>query len=128
MVTRSQGGNVRGLVASIGLVMSTFAFAVLPGEPTAFAAGASAGLTQGFSEIVKQVTPAVVGLIGGSRGGGRGGAGAEERRCLQVPLVDHRVKKRQEVTFRPLRRCLRGMVVQIKAQDPASFLIRTDLL
>jgi len=74
MVTRSQGGNVRGLVASIGLVMSTFAFAVLPGEPTAFAAGASAGLTQGFSEIVKQVTPAVVNIAvpGGGEGGGRG--------------------------------------------------------
>ena len=60
MVTRSQGGNVRGLVAGIGLVMSTFAFAVLPSEPTALAAGVPAGLTQGFSEIVKQVTPAVV--------------------------------------------------------------------
>ena len=59
---------------------------------------------------------------------GKAGDEAEERRCLQVPLVDRRVKKRQEVIFRPLRRCLRGMAVQIKAQDPASFLIRTDLL
>ena len=74
MVTRSQGGNVRSLVASIGLVMSAFAFAVLPSEPTAFAAGVPAGLTQGFSEIVKQVTPAVVNIAvtGGGEGGGRG--------------------------------------------------------
>ena len=74
MVTRSKGGNVRGLVAGIGLVMSTFAFTVLPSEPTAVAAGVPAGLTQGFSEIVKQVTPAVVNIAvtGGGEGGGRG--------------------------------------------------------
>ena len=73
MVTRSQGGNVRGLVAGIGLVMSTFAFTVLPSEPTAVAAGVPSGLTQGFSEIVKQVTPAVVNIAvtGGGEGGGQ---------------------------------------------------------
>ncbi|HYM87868.1 MAG TPA: Do family serine endopeptidase [Nitrospiraceae bacterium] len=74
MVTRSKGGNVRGLVAGIGLVMSTFAFTVLPSGPTAVAAGVPAGLTPGFSEIVKQVTPAVVNIAvtGGGEGGGRG--------------------------------------------------------
>jgi serine protease Do len=74
MVTRSKGGNVLGLIAGIGLVMSTFAFTVLPSEPTAFAAGVPAGLTQGFSEIVKKVTPAVVNIAvtGGGEGGGRG--------------------------------------------------------
>src|SRR2546425_6930441 len=74
MVTRSKGGNVRGLVAGIGLVMCTFAFTVLPSEPTALGAGVPAGLTQGFSEIVKQVTPAVVNIAvtGGGDGGGRG--------------------------------------------------------
>ncbi len=74
MVTRSKGGNVRGLVAGIGLVMSTFAFTVLPSEPTAVAAGVPAALAQGFSEIVKQVTPAVVNIAvtGGGEGGGRG--------------------------------------------------------
>ncbi|MCG3776871.1 MAG: Periplasmic serine endoprotease DegP [Nitrospira sp.] len=77
MVTRSQGGKVRGLVSSIGLVMSTFAFVALPSEPTALAAGASAGLNQGFSEIVKQVTPAVVNIAvtGGGEGAGRGRRG-----------------------------------------------------
>jgi serine protease Do len=74
MATRSQGGNVLGLVAGIGLVMSTVAFAVLPSEPTAIAAGVPAGLTQGFSEIVKKVTPAVVNIAvtGGGEGRGRG--------------------------------------------------------
>ena len=74
MVTRSKGGNVRGLVAGFSLVMGTFAFAVLPIESTALAAGVPAGLTQGFSEIVKQVTPAVVNIAvtGGGEGGGRG--------------------------------------------------------
>ena len=74
MVTRSKGGNVLGLVAGIGLVMSTFACIVLPSEPTALAAGVPAGLTQGFSEIVKKVTPAVVNIAvtGGGEGGGRG--------------------------------------------------------
>src|SRR5438132_8637525 len=74
MVTRSKGGNVRGLVARFSLVMGTFAFAVLPNESTALAAGVPAGLTQGFSEIVKQVTPAVVNIAvtGGGEGGGRG--------------------------------------------------------
>jgi serine protease Do len=74
MVTRSKGGNVLGLVAGIGLVMSTFACIVLPSEPTALAAGVPGGLTQGFSEIVKKVTPAVVNIAvtGGGEGGGRG--------------------------------------------------------
>lgn len=73
MVTRSKGGNALGLVAAIGLVMSTVAFTVLPSEPAAFA-GVPAGLTQGFSEIVKKVTPAVVNIAvtGGGEGGGRG--------------------------------------------------------
>ena len=73
MVTRSKGGNALGLVAAIGLVMSTVAFTVLPGEPAAFA-GTPAGLTQGFSEIVKKVTPAVVNIAvtGGGEGGGKG--------------------------------------------------------
>jgi serine protease Do len=63
-----------GLVAGIGLVMSTFACIVLPSEPTALAAGVPAGLAQGFSEIVKKVTPAVVNIAvtGGGEGGGRG--------------------------------------------------------
>ena len=74
MVTRSKGGNVLGLIAGIGLVMSTFAFTVLPSESTALAAGVPAGLTQGFSEIVKKVTPAVVNIAvtGGGEGRGRG--------------------------------------------------------
>ena len=73
MVTRSKGGTALGLVAAIGLVMSTVAFTVLPGEPAAFA-GTPAGLTQGFSEIVKKVTPAVVNIAvtGGGEGGGKG--------------------------------------------------------
>ena len=73
MVMRSKGGNALGLIAAIGLVMSTVAFAVLPGEPAAFA-GTPAGLTQGFSEIVKKVTPAVVNIAvtGGGEGGGKG--------------------------------------------------------
>ena len=73
MVTRSKGGDALGLVAAIGLVMSTVAFTVLPGEPAAFA-GTPAGLTQGFSEIVKKVTPAVVNIAvtGGGEGGGKG--------------------------------------------------------
>ena len=73
MVTRSKGGSALGLVAVIGLVMSTVAFTVLPGEPAAFA-GTPAGLTQGFSEIVKKVTPAVVNIAvtGGGEGGGKG--------------------------------------------------------
>ena len=73
MVTRSKGGNALGLVAAIGLVMSTVAFTVLPGEPAALA-GTPAGLTQGFSEIVKKVTPAVVNIAvtGGGEGGGKG--------------------------------------------------------
>ena len=70
MVTRSKGGNVLGLIAGIGLVMSTFACMVLPSEPTALAAGVPAGLTQGFSEIVKKVTPAVVNIA--VTGGGEG--------------------------------------------------------
>ena len=76
MVTRSKGRDVLGLVAGLGLVASTFAFAILPNEPTAFAAGAPAGLTQGFSEIVKKVTPAVVN-IAVTGGGGRQGARSE---------------------------------------------------
>ena len=73
MVMRSKGGNALGLIAAIGLVMSTVAFTVLPGEPAAFA-GTPAGLTQGFSEIVKKVTPAVVNIAvtGGGEGGGKG--------------------------------------------------------
>lgn len=73
MVTRSKGGDALGLIAAIGLVMSTVAFTVLPGEPAAFA-GTPAGLTQGFSEIVKKVTPAVVNIAvtGGGEGGGKG--------------------------------------------------------
>ncbi len=72
MVIRSRGRNVRGLIAGIGLVMGTFACAVLPDEP--IAAGVPAGLTQGFSEIVNQVTPAVVNIAvtGGGKTGGRG--------------------------------------------------------
>jgi len=74
MVTRSKGGNVLGLVGGIGLVMTTFAFTVLPSESSALAAGVPSGLTQGFSEIVKKVTPAVVNIAvtGGGEGGGRG--------------------------------------------------------
>jgi len=74
MATRSQGGNVLGLVAGISLVMSTVVFTVLPGEPTAIAAGVPAGLAQGFAEIVKKVTPAVVNIAvtGGGEGRGRG--------------------------------------------------------
>ena len=74
MVTRSKGWNVRGFVAGIGLVMSTFAVTALLCEPTAFAAGVPAGMTQGFSEIVKKVTPAVVNIqvTGGGEGRGRG--------------------------------------------------------
>ena len=75
MVTPSKGRNVRGLVAGIGLVMGTFAVAVLPSEPAAVAAGLPAGMAQGFSEIVKKVTPAVVNIAvtgsGESRGRGR---------------------------------------------------------
>ena len=55
MVIRSKEGNIRGLVAGIGLVMGTFACTALPNEPSAIAAGVPAGLAQGFSEIVKQV-------------------------------------------------------------------------
>jgi serine protease Do len=74
MVTPSKGRNVRGLVAGIGLVMGTFAVAVLPSESTAVAAGIPAGMAQGFSEIVKKVTPAVVNIAvtGGGEGRGRG--------------------------------------------------------
>ena len=74
MATRSQGGNVLGLVAGISLVMSTVVFTVLPSESTAIAAGVPAGLTQGFAEIVKKVTPAVVNIAvtGGGEGRGRG--------------------------------------------------------
>jgi serine protease Do len=74
MVTRSKEGNIQGLVAGIGLILSTFAFTALPSEPTALAAGVPAGMTQGFSEIVKKVTPAVVNIAvtGGGEGGGRG--------------------------------------------------------
>ena len=74
MATRSQGGNVLGLVAGISLVVSTLAFTVLPSESTAIAAGVPAGLTQGFAEIVKKVTPAVVNIAvtGGGEGRGRG--------------------------------------------------------
>jgi serine protease Do len=74
MVTRNKGGNVRGLVAGIGLVMSAFACTVLPSDPIAIAAGVPAGLTQGFSEIVKQVTPTVVNIAvtGGPKSGARG--------------------------------------------------------
>ena len=74
MVTRSKRGNVQGFAAGLGLVMSVFAFTVLPSEPTAVAAGVPAGLAQGFSEIVKQVTPAVVNIAvtGGEKSGGRG--------------------------------------------------------
>ncbi len=74
MVTPSKGGNVRGLVVGIGLVMSAFAIAVLPSEPAAVAAGVPVGMAQGFSEIVKKVTPAVVNIAvtGGGEGRGRG--------------------------------------------------------
>lgn len=74
MVIRSKEGNVRGLVAGIGLVMGTFACTALPNEPSAIAAGVPAGLAQGFSEIVKQVTPAVVNIAvtGGGKSGARG--------------------------------------------------------
>ncbi|HSV90388.1 MAG TPA: trypsin-like peptidase domain-containing protein, partial [Nitrospiraceae bacterium] len=74
MVTRSKGMNIRGFVTGIGLVMSAFAVAVLPSEPTVVAAGIPAGMTQGFSEIVKKVTPAVVNIAvtGGGEGRGRG--------------------------------------------------------
>ena len=74
MATRSQGGNVLGLVAGISLVVGTLAFTVLPSESTAIAAGVPAGLTQGFAEIVKKVTPAVVNIAvtGGGEGRGRG--------------------------------------------------------
>ena len=74
MVIRSKEGNVRGLVAGIGLVMGTFACTALPNEPSAIASGVPAGLAQGFSEIVKQVTPAVVNIAvtGGGKSGGRG--------------------------------------------------------
>ena len=72
MVMRSKGGNALGLIAAIGLVMSTVAFTVLPGGAAAFA-GTPAGLTQGFSEIVKKVTPAVVNIA--VTGGGEGGKG-----------------------------------------------------
>ena len=74
MVTPSKGRNVRGLVAGIGLVMGTFAVAVLPSESTSVAAGIPAGMAQGFSEIVKKVTPAVVNIAvtGGGEGRGRG--------------------------------------------------------
>src|SRR2546422_5511220 len=60
---------------------------------------------------------------------GKAGDEAGDRLCLQVPLVDLLVKKRQEVNSRLLRRCLRveGMDALIRAPDPASFLIRTDL-
>jgi serine protease Do len=74
MVTPSKGGNVRGLVVGIGLVMSAFAIAVLPSEPAAVAAGVPVGMAQGFSEIVKKVMPAVVNIAvtGGGEGRGRG--------------------------------------------------------
>ncbi|HZC82180.1 MAG TPA: Do family serine endopeptidase [Nitrospiraceae bacterium] len=74
MVIRSKEGNVRGLVAGIGLVMGTFACTALPNEPSAIAAGVPAGLAQGFSEIVRQVTPAVVNIAvtGSGKSGGRG--------------------------------------------------------
>jgi serine protease Do len=74
MVIRSNEGNVRGLIAGIGLIMGTFACTALPNEPSAIAAGVPAGLAQGFSEIVKQVTPAVVNIAvtGGGKSGGRG--------------------------------------------------------
>ncbi len=74
MVMRSRIWNIRGLVTGIGLVMGAVAFTVLPGEPTAFAAGVPAGMTQGFSEIVKEVMPAVVNIAvtGGREGRGRG--------------------------------------------------------
>jgi len=74
MVIRSKEGNVRGLVAGIGLVMGTLACTALPNEPSAIAAGVPAGLAQGFSEIVRQVTPAVVNIAvtGGGKSGGRG--------------------------------------------------------
>jgi serine protease Do len=74
MVIRSNEGNVRGLIAGIGLIMGTFACTALPNEPSAIAAGVPAGLAQGFSEIVRQVTPAVVNIAvtGGGKSGGRG--------------------------------------------------------
>ena len=74
MVIRSKEGNIRGLVAGIGLVMGTFACTALPNEPSAIAAGVPTGLAQGFSEIVKQVTPAVVNIAvtGSGKGGPRG--------------------------------------------------------
>ncbi|MGH7184045.1 MAG: Do family serine endopeptidase, partial [Nitrospiraceae bacterium] len=74
MVTRSKGRKFQGFAAGLGLVMSVFAFTVLPSEPTAIAAGVPTGLAQGFSEIVKQVTPAVVNIAvtGGEKSGGRG--------------------------------------------------------
>ena len=105
--------------------MSTFAFTVLPSEPTALAAGVPAGLTQGFSEIVKQVTPAVVNIAvtGGGEGGGRG-----RRSPLPPgPFGGPPGEEAPGVNSRLLRRCLRGMDALIKAPDPASFLIRTDL-
>jgi S1-C subfamily serine protease len=127
MRSRSKEGNALGLVAGIGLIMSTFAFTVLPSGSTASAAGVPAGMTQGFSEIVKKVTPAVVNIA--VTGGGKAGAEAGDRRCRLVPLVDRRVKKRREVNFRLLRRCrlVEGMDAPIRAQDPASLSIRTDL-
>mgnify|MGYP001331349883 CR=1 FL=1 len=127
MVTRSKGRDVLGLVAGLGLVASTFAFAILPNEPTAFAAGAPAGLTQGFSEIVKKVTPAVVNIA--VTGGGKARGEVGNRRCRQAHLADLLVKKGQRANFQLLRRCLRveGTDVPIKAQDPALFLTRTDL-
>ena len=128
MVTPSKGRSVRGLVTGIGLVMSAFAVAVLPSEPTAVAAGVPAGMTQGFSEIVKKVTPAVVNIA--VTGVEKAGDEAGSRRCRQVPLVGLRVKKRQRVNSRLLRLCrlVEGMDVLNKAPGPASFLIRTDLL
>jgi serine protease Do len=74
MAMRSRVWNIRRLVAGCGLLLSAFAYTILPSEPTAFAAGVPAGMTQGFSEIVKKVTPAVVNIAvtGGGEGRGRG--------------------------------------------------------
>ena len=74
MVMRSRVWNIRRLVAGCGLLLSAFAYTILPSEPTAIAAGVPAGMTQGFSEIVKKVTPAVVNIAvtGGGEGRSRG--------------------------------------------------------